>query len=128
MKREATFFEALPDDQARPAPQGCQAGGAETSAQAPLPKRNGSATRDPKVVDSWNHLVFLFQERDRHGRLAWNVRLILGDLNPFRYGPLETEKEARAVFKTLTKHLDGALWELGNEAAYHLTCCVNEEF
>lgn len=94
----------------------------------PPPKRNGRLVRDQVVVDSWNKLLFLVRQPDRHGRMVWNARLIFGDYAPFRYGPFETEKEARAMFKILAQHLDEALWELCNEAANHVTCRVNEEF
>lgn len=49
------------------------------------------------TLDSWNNILFLVQEPDRHGNTVWNVRLSLGDLPPWRYGPRDQESRPRRV-------------------------------
>lgn len=56
------------------------------------------------------------QKPDRHGNTVWNVRLSLGELPPWRYGPFETIAEAKDAFKVITEYLAHALWEHAVEA------------
>lgn len=85
--------------------------------------RAGSIT-----LDSWNHLLVLVQESDRHGNTVWNVRLSLGDLPPWRYGPFGTKKAAREVFSTLIAFVDRELDVMCCEAGNRAGCDSNEEY
>lgn len=68
------------------------------------------------------------QEPDRHGEKIWNVRLILGDLPPTRYGPFGTGKEAREAFASLIAFVDRELVHLCCEAGNQAGCDSNEEY
>jgi hypothetical protein len=80
------------------------------------------------TLDSWNNILFLVQEPDRHGSTVWNVRLSLGDLPPWRYGPFDTKKAAREAFSTLVAYVDGQLSEMCCEAGNRAECVGNEEY
>ena len=93
-----------------------------TTSQAKQTTRAGSLT-----LDSWNNLLVVAQEPDRHRQPMWVVRLSLVDLPPWRYGPFETEQAARDAFSTLVIFVDGALGEMCCEAANRADCESNEE-
>jgi hypothetical protein len=82
---------------------------------------------DSITLDSWNNLLFLVQEPDRHGRTMWVVRLRLGDLPPWRYGPFETETVARDGFSTLIEFVAGELDDMCCEAGNRSGGESNEE-
>lgn len=86
------------------------------------PTRAGSIT-----LDSWQKILTLAQEPNRHGQAMWVVRLSLGDLPPWRYGPFETEKAARIAYSTLIEFVDKGLSELGCEAGNRSGAESNEE-
>ncbi len=44
-------------------------------------------------------VLFIVTEPDRNGVLKWWVRMIIGDLDPIRRGPFETEKQGRTAFE-----------------------------
>ena len=83
---------------------------------------------DTITLDAWRNLLFLVQEPDRHGNTVWNVRLRLGDLPPWRYGPFDTKKAAREAFSTLIEFVDRELELLFCEAGNRAGCDSNEEY
>ena len=83
---------------------------------------------DSITLDSWHLILFLVQEPDRHGNTVWNVRLNLGDLPPWRYGPFGTKKAAREAFSTLIAFVDRELELLVCEAGNRAGCDSNEEY
>ncbi len=84
--------------------------------------------KDSITLDSWNGILFLVQEPDRHGTIVWNVRLIIGDLPPQRYGPFFTKKAAREAFSTIAPFVNESLSEMFNEAGNQAHCDGNDEF
>lgn len=85
-------------------------------------ERNTSA-----IVESWSNLVFLEHEPDRHGQLAWNVRLVLGDLPPWRFGPFQTKKNAASAMCRLIQLFDEAIGDIPAELAGFAGCAANQE-
>lgn len=85
--------------------------------------REGSVT-----VDSWNDILFLIKEPDRHGQTVWNVRLVLGSLPPWRYGTFETEEAAHEAFAKIIEFVDRWLAEMFCEAGNRANCDSNEEY
>lgn len=83
---------------------------------------------DSITLDSWNNILFLVQEPDRHGSTVWNVRLCLGDLPPWQYGLFETKIAARETFFTLVTFVDGELEVLFCNAGNRAGCESNEEY
>jgi hypothetical protein len=84
--------------------------------------------RDSITLDSWNNILFLAQEPNRHGETVWNIRLILGDLPPWRYGQFTTKAAAMKAFAIVRDYLADALWEHAVEAGNRAGCDVNEEY
>lgn len=80
------------------------------------------------TLDSWNNLLFLVQEPDRHGNTVWNVRLSLGNLPPWRYGPFDTKQAAREAFSTLSGFVGDELVDVCCEAGNRAGCDSNEEY
>ena len=80
------------------------------------------------TLDSWNNLLFLVQEPDRHRKTVGMVRLRLGDLPPWRYGPFDTKKAAREAFSTLIAFVDRELEVLFCEAGNRADYDSNEEY
>ena len=81
-----------------------------------------------RTARSWNNLLFLMQEPNRQGEMVWNIRLVLGELPPTRYGPFHSKPKALAAFKTIADFLETELWEIANEAGNRASCNANEEF
>lgn len=79
------------------------------------------------VVDSWNSLIFLVHEPDRYGHLVWNVRLVLGDLPPWRFGPFDKKKDAVSTMHRLTQHFEEAIGDIPSAVA-GFTCGWSQEF
>jgi len=59
---------------------------------------------------------------------VWNVRLRLGSLPPWRYGPFGTKNAAREAFSTLIAFVDRELELLVCEAGNRAGCDSNEEY
>jgi len=87
-----------------------------------------SRQRNAVVLDSWNDLLFLIEDQDRHGQTVWMVRLRLGDLPPWRYGPFDTMTAAREAFSTLIEFIHRELEVLFCEAGSRAGCDSNEEY
>ena len=68
------------------------------------PTKPGSTT-----LENWKDLLFLVQEPNRKGHLTWFIRAVMGEFAHVRYGPYDTEREARAMFKEGRKLFDQAL-------------------
>lgn len=79
------------------------------------------------IVESWSNLVFLGHEPDRHGQLVWNVRLALGDLPPWRFGPFQTKKDAVSAMDRLIELFDEAIGDIPAELAGFVGCAANQE-
>lgn len=88
----------------------------------------GLTKKDPITIESWNNVLFMMQEPDRHGNTVWNIRLALGDLPPWRYGPFESKKDAHAAFSALIAFVDRELLHLCCEAGNQAGCDGNEEY
>lgn len=91
--------------------------------QTPAGQREGAVT-----LDSWESLLFLVRDPDRHGRPVFNVRLVIGTLPPWRYGPFQTEENAREGFAALRSAVQSELLELFCEMGDVAGVCGNEEF
>ncbi len=104
------------------------------TANRPKASRNSEKTkilRDPEsdhqrlatrfggtIIDSSGDNVFLLSERNRHGVTQHYIRVIIGNLPPYRYGPWLQPEQAHLAFKAATeyleKHIDEVLWDLQN--------------
>ena len=65
------------------------------------PTKPGSTT-----IENHQGVLFLVKEPTRKGVLAWWVRFIIGELDPIRTGPFETEKDARKAFAELVSQFN----------------------
>jgi hypothetical protein len=79
------------------------------------------------VIDSWNNLVFLVREPDRHGDLVWIVRLVLGDLPPWKFGPFDSKKDARAAMTRLTEVFENSIGDIPFNISFEFRCSANQE-
>src|SRR5205807_962038 len=52
--------------------------------------------------------------------IVWNVRLTLGDMPPWRYGPFDTKKAAQEAFSTIIAFVDRELELLVCDAGIEL--------
>lgn len=82
----------------------------------------------PTIMDSWNNLVFLIHEPDRHGHLVWFVRLAVGDLTPWRFGPFDSKREAVSVMNRLSESVEDALGDVPGEIVGAVRCGFAQEF
>ena len=91
---------------------------------------DGSAARRDQaaILDSWAEILVLIQEPDRHGQTVYNVRLQVGSLPPWRYGPVTTEEEGRRLFSTLRGAVSDELADLVSEVGVQAGVCGHEEF
>ena len=64
------------------------------------------------TVENWNDLLFLVREPNRKGEPKWFIRAIMGEFAQVRYGPYDTEKEARAMFTEGRKLFDQELGQM----------------
>ena len=87
-----------------------------------------SVARNAKDLESWNDLLFLIEEPDRHGKTVWNIRLKFGSRPPWRYGPYESKGAARKAFASMVKALRSELLDLVCELDSAAECAGNEEF
>lgn len=79
------------------------------------------------VIESWSNLVFLVHEADRHGGLVWIVRLVLGELPPWRFGPFDSKMDARAAMARLTEVFENAIGDIPFEIGFDFRCSANQE-
>lgn len=83
--------------------------------------------QDSTVIESWNDIVFLIHEPDRHGRLVWSVRLAVGDLTPWKFGPFDSKREAVSVMNRLSGLVEGALADVPGEIVGTMQCGFSQE-
>ncbi len=75
-----------------------------TALKALKPTKPGSTT-----FKHWKDLIFLVKEPNRKGIPVWWVRVVVGDLDPFRAGPYSSEKEARKKFATIVDDFEDGI-------------------
>lgn len=95
-----------------------------STVHTPISSQSSTST----AVDSWSNLIFLVHEPNRHGALVWNVRLVVGDLPPWRFGPFHTENEARKAMDRLIELFEEAVGDIPAELAFFTGCAANQEF
>ncbi|HSQ90673.1 MAG TPA: hypothetical protein VLM19_00710 [Nitrospiraceae bacterium] len=72
--------------------------------QSPTP-----STRSSITVSSWNDVLMLVREPDRHGKPVLFIRIMFGKMEPCRYGPFPSLKQAKACYREMVTPLKEAL-------------------
>jgi len=67
------------------------------------------------IIEYWGDTAFLIEGRDRHGRRAYSLRLVIGDDAPWRFGPFSTKSEADKEFNRLIDVIRKAVGDVPGE-------------
>lgn len=89
----------------------------QTTAALPSDSSQQGPTNPSITIASWNDLVLLVRELDRHKKPGFYVRLVLGDMPQRRYGPFHSLQAAKRSYGEMIGRLDPALCDLSNELA-----------
>ena len=70
----------------------------QTATSAPLPSDNSrkDTTRASIQIASWNDVLMLVREPNRHGKPVLFIRIMFGKMEPRRFGPFPNLKQAQA--------------------------------
>jgi hypothetical protein len=89
-------------------------------AQEPSPRL---LPRSSITIASWNDVLVLVRETDRHGQPALFIRVTFGEMAPRRFGPFPSLKQAKACHRDMAAHLEDALLDeinnLGDVCSRH---------
>lgn len=80
------------------------------------------------IVDKWGETVFLIKRKDRDGNLAYSLRMTIGELRPWRFGPYRTEREAYRFMTKLTTPIAECAADIPTEMCGALKYAANEEW
>jgi len=81
------------------------------------------------VIDNWGSTVFLIKGKDRYGNLAYSLRMVIGELRPWRFGPYRSKREAFRFMTKLTTALDECTCNIpGDAMSAGLRYAANEEW
>src|SRR4051812_35438699 len=65
-------------------------------------------TRSSITIASWNDVLILVRETDRHGQALF-IRVTFGEMAPRSYGPFPNIKQAKACHREMVTHLENTL-------------------
>lgn len=57
------------------------------------------------IVENWGETVFLIKGKDRHGNQVYSLRMCIGELDPWRFGPYASKREAIREMERLTTEI-----------------------
>lgn len=75
----------------------------------------GPSTRSSITITSWNDVLVLVREPDRHSRPALFIRITFGEMAPRRYGPFPNLKKAQACHREMVTQLHATLLDEIND-------------
>ena len=89
----------------------------QTATSAPLPSDNSrkDTTRASIQIASWNDVLMLVREPNRHGKPVLFIRIMFGKMEPRRFGPFPNLKQAQACHREMVRHLNDTLLDEINE-------------
>jgi hypothetical protein len=89
----------------------------QTATSAPLPSGNSRKNTTPVSIQiaSWNDVMLLTRELDRHKQPRFYVRLVLGDMPARRYGPFPSLQAAKRGYNAMIDRFYPDLLDLCNE-------------
>jgi len=79
------------------------------------------------VVESRSGIASVFRERDRHGNIVYYVRLAIGDLTPWKFGPFDSKEDAVSVMNRLGELVETAIGDIPADIVSHAHCEFSQE-
>ena len=65
-----------------------------------------------KIIKSWGDNIFLVLENNRNGVPQFNIRMIFGEMESYRFGPWSSEEVARELFGKAAEYFDREMFNM----------------
>ncbi len=65
-----------------------------------------------KIIKSWGDNMFLVLENNRNGLPQFNIRMIFGEMESYRFGPWSSEEVARQLFDKVPEYIEKEMFDV----------------